>query len=31
MDCSINLGDFLKKENLYVMILRYYDIMIGMD
>jgi hypothetical protein len=30
-DCSINLGDFLAKENLYVMILGYYDIVIGMD
>jgi hypothetical protein len=31
MDCSINLGDFATKEKLYVMILGYYDIVIGMD
>jgi hypothetical protein len=31
MDCSINLGDFVTKENLYVTILGSYDIVIGMD
>jgi hypothetical protein len=31
MDCSINLGDFVMKANLYVMILGSYDIVIGMD
>jgi hypothetical protein len=30
-DCSLNLGDFVMKANLYVMILGSYDIMIGMD
>ena len=31
MDCSINLGDFVTKENLYVTILGSYDIVIVMD
>jgi hypothetical protein len=31
MDCSINLGDFVVKANLYVTILGYYDIVIGME
>jgi hypothetical protein len=31
MDCSIILGYFLKKDNLYVMILGYYGRVIGMD
>jgi len=31
MDCRINLGDFVTKEKLYVMILGSYDIVIGMD
>jgi hypothetical protein len=31
MDCNIDLGYFVMKENLYVMILGYYDIVIGMD
>jgi len=30
-DCSINLGDFVMKTNLYVMILGFYDIVNGMD
>jgi hypothetical protein len=30
-DCSLDLGNFAKKANLYVTILRYYDVMIGMD
>jgi hypothetical protein len=30
-DCSINLGDFVMKANLYVTILGSYDIVIGMD
>ena len=29
--CTINLGEFVTKANLYVMILESYDIMIGMD
>jgi hypothetical protein len=31
MDCHINLGYFVTKENLYVTILGYYDIVISMD
>jgi hypothetical protein len=31
MDCSINLGEFVTKANLYVTILGSYDIVIGMD
>jgi hypothetical protein len=31
IDYSINLGDFVMKANLYVMILGSYDIVIGMD
>jgi hypothetical protein len=31
IDYSINLGDFVTKANLYVTILRYYDIVISMD
>jgi hypothetical protein len=30
-DCSLKLGDFLTKANMYVMILGSYDIMINMD
>jgi hypothetical protein len=30
-NCSFNLGDFVAKVDLYVTILGYYDIMIGMD
>jgi hypothetical protein len=30
-DCSINLGDFVTKVDLYVTILGSYDIVIGMD
>jgi len=29
--CSLNLGDFVMKTNLYIMILGSYDVMIGMD
>jgi hypothetical protein len=29
--CSLKLGDFFTKSNLYVTILRSYDVMIGMD
>ena len=29
--CSLNLGEFVTKENLYVMILGSYDVMISMD
>jgi hypothetical protein len=31
MGCALNLGEFVKRVNLYVMILRSYDIVIGMD
>jgi hypothetical protein len=31
IDYNINLGDFLTKANLYMMILGSYDIVIGMD
>jgi hypothetical protein len=31
MDCSLNLGYFFMKANLYVMILGSYDIIINMD
>jgi hypothetical protein len=30
MDCTIILGDFVTKANIYVTILGYYDIVIGM-
>jgi hypothetical protein len=30
-DCSLNLGDFVMKANLYIEILGSYDVMIGMD
>jgi hypothetical protein len=30
MDCILNLGYFVTKENMYVMILGYYDVVIGM-
>jgi hypothetical protein len=30
-DCSLNLGDFVTKVDLYVTILGSYDIVIGMD
>jgi hypothetical protein len=29
--CTLNLGEFVIRSNLYVMILGYYDIVIGMD
>jgi len=29
--CSFNLGDFVTRDNLYVMILGSYDILISMD
>ena len=31
MDCSLNLGDFVMKVNLYVTILGSYDVVISMD
>jgi hypothetical protein len=31
IDCSIDLGDFVIKVRLYIMILGSYDIVIGMD
>jgi hypothetical protein len=31
MGCSLNLREFFTRSNLYVMILGYYDIVIGMD
>jgi hypothetical protein len=31
MDCSINLGEFVTNVNLYMTILGYYDMVIGMD
>jgi hypothetical protein len=30
-DCSLNLGDFVMKANLYVTILESYDVVINMD
>jgi hypothetical protein len=29
--CTLNLGDFFTKANLYIMILGSYDVMMGMD
>jgi hypothetical protein len=29
--CVLNLGDFVTRANLYVMILGSYDVVIGMD
>jgi hypothetical protein len=29
--CSLNLGEFVTRENLYVTILGFYDVEIGMD
>jgi hypothetical protein len=31
MGCTLNLGEFFTKANMYVMILGSYDVMIGMD
>jgi len=31
MGCSLNMGDFVTRDNLYIMILWYYDVVIGMD
>jgi hypothetical protein len=31
MGCTLNMGEFVTRTNLYVMILGYYDVMIGMD
>jgi len=31
MDYSVKLGEFVTKENLYIMILGSYDIVIGID
>jgi hypothetical protein len=29
--CALNLGEFVTRANLYITILRSYDVMIGMD
>ena len=29
--CNLNLGEFVTRSNLYVMILGSYDVVIGMD
>jgi hypothetical protein len=29
--CSLNLGEFVTRANLYIMILGSYDVVIGMD
>ena len=29
--CILNLGEFVTRDNLYIMILGSYDVMIGMD
>jgi hypothetical protein len=29
--CSLNLGEFVTRANLYIKILGSYDVMIGMD
>jgi hypothetical protein len=31
VSCSLNLGDFFTRVNLYVMILASYDVVVGMD
>ena len=31
MGCTLNLGEFVTRANLYIMILGSYDVMIGMD
>jgi hypothetical protein len=31
MGCALNLGEFVTRVNLYVMILGSYDVVIGMD
>ena len=31
MGCILNLGEFVTRANLYVMILGSYDVVIGMD
>jgi hypothetical protein len=31
MGCILNMGEFVTKANLYVMILGSYDVVIGMD
>jgi hypothetical protein len=31
MSCSLNLGEFVIRANMYIMILGYYDVVIGMD
>ena len=31
MSCTLNLGEFVTRANLYIMILGSYDIVIGMD
>ena len=29
--CILNLGEFVTRTNLYIMVLGYYDVVIGMD
>jgi hypothetical protein len=29
--CTLNMGDFVSRANLYITILGYYDVVIGMD
>jgi hypothetical protein len=31
IDHSLNLGYFVRKDNMYIMILGYYDVIIGLD
>jgi hypothetical protein len=31
MDCILNLGEFVRRDNLYITILGSYDVVIGMD
>ena len=31
MGCALNLGEFVTRVNLYITILRSYDVVIGMD
>jgi hypothetical protein len=31
MSCTLNMGEFVKRANLYIMIPGSYDVMIGMD
>jgi hypothetical protein len=31
LGCTLNLGEFFTRSNLYIMILGYYDVVINMD